>query len=439
MGGIVMSNNRISKCFWMQAKMCLVSPLAMGDGKAEHTDSDIQRRGDGKPYIPGSSIAGVVRSLIKEAQGLTGEQLKTLFGDDTEQHRQSMVYFWDGDLEEDSQISVRDGIEINERTKTAKNRSKYDFEVLNPGAVFRFRMEIVLREEFKELPVEQFVRNLLACVEKGDFRIGAKTSRGYGKFQWKDIRCEELKIENKEDMEKYVKFDWEQMKKREWDDRLPASTYQSAYTTIEVPLEAASTLLIRSYFLQNFDVDCEQMTVGGRAVIPGSAWAGIFRHKVMELLTELGDRNMAAELTSRLFGAEKDSDNREKSRILFEESVDSRDKAEEKFIKLTRNKIDRFTGGVLKTALFSERVGIGGEFLLSMKIREPQEYEIGLLLLAIEELRNGMMAVGGTTSVGRGEMRGKDGIFINGKKLTEESEQKYWNELQGKLKSRLEE
>ena len=183
-----MSNNRISKCFWLQAQMRLLSPLTIGDGKANHTDSDIQRRGDGTPFIPGTSIAGVVRRLIGEAQGLSEEQLKMLFGDDIAQHRQSMVYFWDAELAEDSPIVVRDGIEINEYTKTAKNRSKYDFEVLNPGAAFRFRMEIVLRETFKELPVKQFVRNLLACVEQGDFRIGAKTSRGYGKFQWEDIR-----------------------------------------------------------------------------------------------------------------------------------------------------------------------------------------------------------------------------------------------------------
>lgn len=434
-----MSNNRIAKCFWLQAQMRLISPLTIGNGNAEHTDSDIQRRGDGKPFIPGSSIAGVVRSLIGKAQGLDEEQLKKLFGDDTAKHRQSMVCFWDGDLVEDSMITVRDGIEINEYTKTANNRSKYDFEVLNPGAVFRFRMEIVLREEFEKLPVEQLIRNLLACVEQGDFRIGAKTNRGYGKFRWEDIRHKELVIKNETDMEAYVKFDWKDLKAGEQSIPLPESTYRSPYTTVEVPLEVGSTLLIRSYFLQNFDVDCEQMAVDGKAVIPGSAWAGVFRHKVLELLTELGDRNTAAELTNRLFGAEKESADRERSRILFEESVDSRDNAEKRFMNLTRNKIDRFTGGVLKTALFSERVGIGGEFLLSMKIKDLQAYEAGILLLAIEELRNGMMAVGGATSVGRGEMHGKGEILIDGKKLTHEKEQSYWDALQAELKRRLEE
>lgn len=434
-----MSNSRIAKCFWLQAHMRLISPLTIGNGNAEHTDSDIQRRGDGKPFIPGSSIAGVVRSLIKEAQGLPGDQLKKLFGDDTEKRRQSMVCFWDGDLVKDSMIAVRDGIEINEYTKTAKNRSKYDFEVLNPGAVFRFRMEIVLREEFEELPAEQLIRNLLACVEQGDFRIGAKTNRGYGKFEWEDIRHKTLEIKNAEGMEAYAKFDWKDLKEGEQSIPLPESTYRSPYTTVEVPLTVAGTLLVRSYFLQNFDVDCEQMTVNGKAVIPGSAWAGVFRHKALELLTELGDRNTAAKLTNSLFGAEKESDDRERSRILFEESEDSRDHAKEKFMNLTRNKIDRFTGGVLKTALFSERVGIGGEFLLSMKIRNLQAYEAGILLLAIEEIRNGMMAVGGATSVGRGEMHGKGEILIDGKALTDEKKQSYWDALQTELKSRLEE
>ena len=42
----------------------LTSPLAVGSGENNLTDKDIVRDSRGIPYIPGSSLAGVYRSLF---------------------------------------------------------------------------------------------------------------------------------------------------------------------------------------------------------------------------------------------------------------------------------------------------------------------------------------------------------------------------------------
>ena len=104
------------------------------NNKAENTDNDLLIGSDGRPYIPGSSIAGVVKSGIQESETLPDSQLKILFGDDIDQHRQSMVTFYDGVMEAETayEIVTREGIEINKETRTAKNNSKYNYEVLNP-------------------------------------------------------------------------------------------------------------------------------------------------------------------------------------------------------------------------------------------------------------------------------------------------------------------
>lgn len=439
-----MSECKLYRCFWLQADMTLISPMHIGSGESKKTDDDLLIGADGKMYIPGSSLAGVIRDSLQESNsGLTKGELNCLFGDDIASKRQSMVYFYDAEIKEDSPhvTVIRDGIEINEATKTAKNGSKYDLEVLNPGAVFRLRMEIIIREQFKELPVLQFVSDFLDCAEKGDFYIGSKISRGYGRVELSNICYKDLVMEAPEDekrleseqnaMKEYVAFDWSTLQKKEV--KLPPSKYQSPYTVLEMPLKLESTLLIRSYYLTNFDVDCEQLAVNGKAVIPGGAWAGLFRHKVKEFLTELADSSTAGTMTAALFGPEKISNDRQKSRIFFDETKDESGAKESRFREMTRNKIDRFTGGVLKTGLFSERIAVGGNYTLRVKIKDTKDFEIGIILLAMEELGNGLMAIGGTTGIGRGTMKQQDAPTLNGNAISEEMKKNYWKALEKEL------
>ena len=49
------------KKVYYQLKMIQKSPLRVGNGDAEVTDSDLMLDGRGFPFIPGSSIAGVLR------------------------------------------------------------------------------------------------------------------------------------------------------------------------------------------------------------------------------------------------------------------------------------------------------------------------------------------------------------------------------------------
>ncbi len=437
-----MSNNKFQKAIWLQGELCLQSPMTIGNGIAVHTDNDVLLDSNGKPFIAGSSLAGVVFSAMLDGCRGKEEDLRKLFGEhrvfndktkkyETE-YRQSMVTFYDAFLKKESkfEIAIRDGIELNEFTKTAKNESKYNHEVLNSGAVFIFRMEILIREKFAFLDAEQFVSDFIALAEQGDLRIGAKTNRGQGKMALENIRVKVLDVDSPDKMMEYVNFEWANMEKEKGAEQLPQAKYASPYTTIKVPLQIQSALLIRSYFLNNFDVDCEQLTVDGKSVIPGSAWAGVLRHKVKEFVKELSDAATAKALTVQIFGAEKEDSNAKSSRLLVEESTD---KEECKFKEVTRNKIDRFTGGVLDTGLFSERIAVGGKYDLIIRLKDAKEYEIGAILLAVQEIRSSLLAIGGTTSVGRGTFAADGNVCVNGKEITETQMQDYWKKLGAKL------
>ena len=75
----------------------------------------------------------------------------------------------------------------------------------------------------------------------------------------------------------------------------------------------------------------------------------------------------------------------------------------------TRIRVDRFTGGAMDNYLFSEAPvfgGAGNNVTLRLVLRNPREYEIGLLLLLLKDLWTGDLPVGGESSVGRGRLRG---------------------------------
>ena len=84
----------------------------------------------------------------------------------------------------------------------------------------------------------------------------------------------------------------------------------------------------------------------------------------------------------------------------------------------TRNRINRFDASTVEGALYSEEAYFGGTTMLEIKIPKSEEKNYkaaaGLMLLVADEIRNGYLAVGGQTAVGRGIFNGDSGpIQIN--------------------------
>ena len=88
----------------------LASPLAVGSGNNQYTDKDIIRNSKGNPYIPGSAIAGINRSIFKENEQLVNEYFGIIFkADETdvinktksktnEKSKDSRIIFYDANI-----------------------------------------------------------------------------------------------------------------------------------------------------------------------------------------------------------------------------------------------------------------------------------------------------------------------------------------------------
>jgi len=80
-----------------------------------------------------------------------------------------------------------------------------------------------------------------------------------------------------------------------------------------------------------------------------------------------------------------------------------------------RVSIDRFTGGALDTALFTEAPVFKTKDTLvkvNLCLQNPKHSEIGLLLLLLKDLWTSDLAIGGEASVGRGRLHGNEANLI---------------------------
>ena len=111
---------------------------------------------------------------------------------------------------------------------------------------------------------------------------------------------------------------------------------------------------------------------------------------------------------------------KEQSGILFSESIvkDGHPKV------ISRTAIDRFSGGVIDAALYTERTQYGGTTNLEIRFckGKPSDVVLRALAASIADLHAGILAVGGLTAVGRGLFKVTN---INGTVAAENPEDVY--------------
>lgn len=234
------------------------SPLHIGAGNDDFiptaVDTAVIRDENNNPYIPGTSLKGVIRSTIERiiASGAFDEftACNVLIQNDNEEKNENitMNHICVGDkrinkIKEEHrndkksekekniakqiyeeqcdvcklfgghgfaskiQISdaraiipeagkiytqVRDGVAIDRDTLTQRDKAKYTFEQVAVGTEFKFQMTIDnLEKNHKEL-----LKLILAILENGELKIGGKTSAGLGVIKLKNEKI--YKIEDKE-------------------------------------------------------------------------------------------------------------------------------------------------------------------------------------------------------------------------------------------------
>ena len=399
----------------------LSSPLILGSGFSAETDKDILKDAKGIPFIPASSIAGISQSAMQNLWAKRGldetrrkEKQEKYFGyvsnDGENIQSNSKICFYDATISKGTpHISVRDGVGLDEY-KVARKGAKFDMEVLEPGVTFVTYFE----QNFYSEGEEDIIKDLATIWKNAQIYLGAKTMRGYGAIQEIQVWKKEFDFSTKDSVTEWLSFDMY----ADWNEDEEDITGFGVEDGLLLELKQVGGISIRKYTTrvkeENEEAvpDSEQLTIWNNGkeipVIPGSSWAGAFLHRMKELDPQ--------ENYEALFGVCKSEEQHKKSVIRFSESqiMGAKEKV------LTRNAIDRFSGGAMDKALFTEKTYYGGSTTLKISFSEKKaltENSARTLAACITDLHYGFLSVGGLTAVGRG-------LFciekVNGQKVTDD-------------------
>lgn len=403
------------------------SPLSVGSGMNNNTDSDIIVGRDGRPFIPATAIAGALRSYIAANNGERGVVIaNSIFGyipDNREAlemaekgnekfiGREDRVCIYDSlpsdsMTEEDYYIAVRHRVRLE--NKVAVRGAKFDMEALEPGDNVFFTSYIQLRDTDNN-DYAPYIEKALAAMNAGVLGLGADTSRGYGRVSLTVWKREFTDIKQWLDFEMDDDSMWDKASR---DFSLPEFTGDSILLTIHLNL--ISGISIREYSTAVKMPDYSTLSLHQKVdtpVIPGTSWAGAFRDRLKDFLPDRKIKDLFGFVNEN--ASEKESASK-KAEIIFSES-ELRDGA---YKIAVRNAIDRFSMATRDGALYTERTYYGGKTDLNIRLtKTPDQQFLAALGVCLMDLHRGFLAVGGLTSVGRGLFE-ITGIDFNGEKFT---------------------
>jgi len=432
----------------VRGTLTIETALHLGGEGSERVDMPVLRDPrDRRPLLPGTTFAGALRSALADRLAGYGKvepvEVAALFGgargDDDGSQSPLIVFDALGELPDVVGIEVRDGVAISPATGIAEDRKKYDYEVLPAGTTFAVRLDLLLPApptgRTGTRPEEKALLECLAAAldafTHGENGFGAKRTRGFGRARavWAAKRfdlgspegwLEWILSRDKPAHESPFALAPDQacirgaLEAAAPADLRPLSLRGDARSriVIDLDLRVAHDILVRSPGTDPGAPDVSHLHSGGIAILPGTSLAGVMRTQALRIAKLFHDRARAEKLVDDLFGprfegqrpSERLSPRASRLRV-SEARLDGSQPQRQ-----TRVAIDRFTQGVVDTALFDEQTDAGGRATVRLELRNPEPSKLGLVLLVLEDLLNGSLPVGGTASVGRGVLRGSASV-----------------------------
>lgn len=439
-----------------------VTPFHIGSGwEGEVSDAAAVTDANGLPALPGTSIAGVLRSLFESAFG--PDATRQLFGYQRRQEGQGsrLSVSW-GFIHDSKNLPVeglvppdnlndevlrsalnptlRDHVLIEHRgVSDAAKRGKFDELAICAG--YRFTFELELAGDAKDSLTWKRILDLLTQPE---IRLGGKTRRGFGCF--KVIAISEHDFDLHSAMTDYLNHPVSLQK--------PAPSLQKYQSNSSASSSIKAELILepRGYWMFGGGEDIKpgeadmapvrdqrivwnnnNATVDSDIIyVPGSSVKGALAHRVAfhynaikgVFADEIGSDDIEDKVGANndavreLFGYAKDradSSNRDGRRgIVMIDDVFVKSEPDSHLIPHVS--INRFTGGALESALFSERpLWKGKSVRINIAIDANHAQSVTndtrkALKSALEDLAQGRLQLGGGSGRGHGFFEAKQPI-----------------------------
>lgn len=357
------------------------TPLRTGD--ADGAVDEILCYQDGTPFVQGNSISGALRAWLEKTSD--GETAETLFGS---QDQEGHLIISDGVFTRDAKQGTRPGIMIDGGLGTAKKGGKFDVKHISTGEKMKFSIVWTGRKE--ESGETDLVEQMLSAMQAGDIRLGAKKTNGFGTFGLQVKKsCFDLKKEA--DRKAWL----EGSKKGE--NLVLKAPKNKTYTEFILAGRLGSVLVKAAAAKMDGEEKnsyIENMMEGKAAIIPGSSIKGAVRTRTEAIAEVMG---VDPRVIREMFGnAAADESEQSAGKIYFEDVRLDTEKKE----KITRIRINKFTGGVIRGGLFREEPLSAN---VKIQIRVPDEPAYCMLILyVLRDLGEGLYNLGSGGAIGRG-------------------------------------
>ena len=292
----------------------------------------------------------------------------------------------DGVFEKAAERFTRPRLRINGETGTADEGGKFDVAHIGFGSCFRFTLTwLGLQRCDEEL---EAVEQMLAALNRGEIRLGAQKSNGFGRVELKVCK-RTFDLTDPSDRAAWLGDTCHGT------PLTPPEVVNARRVTFLVSGQADSLLVKAGAALQKEGCAyTPNLTEGGRPILPGSSIKGAVRTRAEMIAGFLG---LPLEATENLFGRmSSEGDNGKAGCVFFE---DGRLSGEQR-LQISRIRINRFTGGIIRGGLFTEEPLSCG---VQMHISAPDDSAAcGLLLYALRDLGLGLYNLGSGGAIGRG-------------------------------------
>ena len=417
-------------------RFVLRSPLRIGNGMHELSDSDLMLDGRKLPFIPGSSLAGIIRHRSEQICG-DKSVMDRLFGvikESDESKKEivimpSAVMIGDAVIRNDAAaenvyISGRDGVGLGE-WETAQKGAKFDFQIAETDQEFYSVVEWTGNDDQETAEITNVLEPVLKSFIATGMSAGARTSRGYGKFAVDIVKKTFL---FPDDLDDWIKFDAYAEDAFKQGTALEGRQLKTeSVIRIAFRMKSTFSVRVRTARVEVMDDGSRPDAVPlkdfkGNPVIPGTAWAGIFRHHMHHLLRDTGVEELSPEMNAvdRIFGMSNKKGEMFKSLINFSETAICIEDEKKQRLTIMRTAIDRFTASPRNGALYTNMV-YSGELIIEFRTDELTSGQKALLAACICDMHTGLLTVGGQSSVGSGLMQ-IEKISVNGADRTADME-----------------
>jgi CRISPR/Cas system CSM-associated protein Csm3 (group 7 of RAMP superfamily) len=460
-----------------------VTPLAVSNGeKSILTDALVATDVNGLPFIPGTTLAGILRHAIDDdertAAGESVEEFSKksdklkkssifgyqIFGKDSDGIGSNIIFSEAKMVGENGNVidglqpklatkfyehfrylPIRQHVRINEKGVT-EDTGKFDEQVVFKGTRFCFEIEMVSDgsdwDKFKA--VLQLLCNNI-------FRVGSGTRSGFGKMKIVSCKTHDFNLSDKSGLNDYLAKSSDLSKSFKGED-FKEDTINNNWITYSITLQPEDFFLFSSGFGDEqadmtpvkedmivWTDGTPKFTKEPAVLIPATSIKGALAHRVAFHYNKINgifaDKLAAGEAkkftgknndaVTSLFGSEgnknestRQMENQQRGNVIFSDIIETKE-VDDKI--LNHVSIDRFTGGAIDGALFTEKATYakGQSFTTEILVNKAAFSSDPNIKEAFEaalcDICNGLLPLGGGVNRGNGTFKGEascDGKII---------------------------